>query len=104
MIDLQRSISEWAEATFGPVGSNLSVATRANKEMAELLQALSSDDRNPEAIEEMADVVMCLCRLADRMGIDLESEVKKKLAINKQREWRLDGNGHGYNLHGGLPE
>lgn len=98
MIRLQQAVSEWAEATFGPVGSNISVATRANKEMSELLQALTSDDNHPDAKEEVADVVMVLCRLAQRMGFDLEAEVWKKLALNKKRKWKLDGHGHGYHI------
>jgi hypothetical protein len=67
MNETQESISLWAEETFGPVGSNARVAARANEEMAELLRALSTDDSNPKAAEEAADVVIVLCRLAHRL-------------------------------------
>ena len=106
MIELQKEISKWAEATFGSVGSNMSVATRANKEMSELLQSLTEDDWSPKAAEEVADVVMVLMRLADRMGFSVEAEVQRKLAINKSRQWKLDGHGHGYHVKeqsAGLP-
>jgi len=45
--ETQETISQWAEETFGPVGSNASVAARANQEMSELLRALTSNDDNP---------------------------------------------------------
>lgn len=97
----QRSISAWAEATFGPVSSNARVAARANEEMAELLRALTVDDDSPKAGEEMADIVIVLCRLADRMGIDLFDEMDKKMQINRTRIWAKDGSGHGYHLRDG---
>lgn len=98
MRETQQTISEWAEETFGPVSSNARVAARANEEMAELLRALTADDSNPQAANEMADVLIPLFRLADRMGFDLLGEVDKKMAVNRAREWHLDGSGHGYHV------
>lgn len=95
--ETQRTIAEWAFQTFGPVRSNASIAARANREMAELLFALSvEDDGDEDAIgEEIADVVIVLSRLADRIGIDLAEAVDRKMAKNRAREWVLDGHGHG---------
>lgn len=95
---LQHEISEWADSTFGPVSSNAGIAARANKEMSELLMALSSDDYDPKAGEEIADVVMVLMRLSERMNIDMLAEIVSKLAINRKRKWRLTGDGHGYHV------
>lgn len=97
-VETQRSVSEWIEATFGPAGSNARCAARANEEMAELLRALTSDDDNPRAAPEMADVVILLYRLATRMGVDLHGEVDRKMAINRGRSWVSDGTGHGYHV------
>jgi hypothetical protein len=98
----QHSISAWAHDTFGPAGSNASVAARANKEMSELLQKLAADDLHPEAAEEVADVVIVLYRLATRLGcVDLHAEIDRKMEINRARRWRLDGNGHGYHVKTG---
>ncbi len=36
---------------------------------------------------EMADVLIYLCALANRYGIDLEEMFRKKEAINKTRTW-----------------
>ena len=41
-----------------------------------------ADDRFRAVREEMADVMICLLSLADRMGIDLKAAVNKKLEIN----------------------
>lgn len=92
----QASISSWADRTFGPAGTNMSVARRAHQEMKELLGELAADDGNQKAAGEMADVVCILFRLADRMGFDLLDEVDKKMRINRAREWNLDGKGQGY--------
>jgi hypothetical protein len=46
----------------------------------------------------MADVIIVLSRLADRMGSNLGLEVNKKMAINRSRTWALDNTGHGYHV------
>lgn len=91
----QRSISVWAEETFGVATSNVRTAARANEEMAELIRALSIDDSNPDAITEIADVVIVLYRLADRMGVDLHAVIDAKMQLNRSRVWESDGSGHG---------
>ncbi len=98
MRETQRSISDWADQTFGPVSSNMRIAARANEEMAELLRALSTDDSNWQAVSEIADIVIVLFRLADTLGIDLLNQVDKKMMINRSRQWKQDGSGHGYHL------
>ena len=94
----QESISRWADSTFGPAGSNARVAARANEEMAELMRVLTVDDAHPKASEEIADVVIVLSRLATRLGVDLNDEINRKMAINRKREWKLDNTGHGYHV------
>lgn len=93
----QASINEWITATFGETGSNFSVAARANQEMAELLMALAVDDEHPKAVEEAADIVIVLFRLAERRGLDLMDEIDRKMAINRARKWNV-ANGHGYHV------
>lgn len=98
MIESQMSISMWAEQTFGPVSSNARVAARANEEMAELLRALTADDNHPKAPEEIADILIVLYRLANRMGVDIHNEVNRKMEINRARKWEMDNTGHGYHV------
>jgi NTP pyrophosphatase (non-canonical NTP hydrolase) len=94
----QLSISEWADATFRPVVSNIRVAARANEEMAELLRALTVNDDNPKAAEEIADILIVLYRLATRLGVDLHNQVNEKMVVNRSRTWSQDGSGHGYHV------
>jgi NTP pyrophosphatase (non-canonical NTP hydrolase) len=98
MYETQTSMAIWAYSTFGPVTSRMAIAARANEEMAELLRALSKDDKNPKAIEEAADVVIVLSRLFHEAAVDMWEEVERKMAINRARVWRKDGDGHGYHV------
>lgn len=101
MSETQKTISDWAEETFGPTGSNMRVAVRAQEELTELLRALSVDDLHPKAADEVADVVIVLQRLATRLGVDLWAEVERKMAVNRARVWKLDNTGHGYHVREG---
>lgn len=96
--ETQQTVSRWADETFGVAGSNARVAARANEEMAELLRALTADDRHPKAAEELADIVIVLYRVAERLGVCLHTEIDRKMAINRARVWRLDNTGHGYHV------
>jgi len=94
----QVEISTWADETFGNVSSHARLAARANEEMAELLRAATSDAAPEILLQEIADVVIPLFRLADRCGGDLMQAVDAKMAINRTREWNKDGTGHGYHV------
>lgn len=98
MIETQRTITEWANETFGEAVSNARVAARANEEMAELLRALTNDDKNPKAPEEIADIVIVLYRLASQMGADLGNLIDHKMQINRMRRWKMTDDGHGYHV------
>ena len=37
--------------------------------------------------EEIADIVIYLCAIANRFGIDIEQSFREKEKINKKREW-----------------
>ncbi len=94
----QTTIERWRTETFGPTSSTMRIAVRANEEMSELLRALSTDDGNPKAAEEVADIVIVLYGVATRLGVDLHAEVDRKMMINRARRWSLDGTGHGYHV------
>lgn len=96
--ETQKSVTEWADYTFGPVTSHARVAARANEEMAELLRALTVDDAHPKAAEEIADIFIILYRLASKLGVDIGEEIDRKMAVNRAREWAKDNTGHGYHV------
>ncbi len=101
-IETQESISAWAEEAFGKAGSNARIAGRANEEMAELICAATSDRPARELIEEAADITIILYRLAERNGFDLDAAIDAKMALNRMREWKRDGTGHGYHIEPGV--
>ena len=85
--ETQRSIAAWAWETFGPAASNTRVAVQANEEMAGLLDVLTVDDQSPRAAEEIADIVIVLYRLAERLGVNLHTAVGEKMRLNRKRYW-----------------
>jgi hypothetical protein len=49
---------------------------------------------------EAADVLIVLYGLAGMRGFDLHAEVDRKMAINRARRWRANGDGTGYHIRG----
>ena len=78
MKETQQSISEWASTTFGEVGSNLRVATRAGEEMFELFKEISTSINTEKAITEAADVAIVLYRLCVRLGITIDTSMIRR--------------------------
>jgi len=96
--ETQETISEWVKTTFGTGGTNIRLVTRANEEMAELLAKIAIDETHTEAGEEIADVIINLLRLGTRLNLNVQDEINKKMAINRQRKWRVDESGQGYHI------
>jgi len=94
----QRAVADWSNSTFGEPSSNLSIAIRANEEMAELLRCLIRNDADQEARLEVADVVIVLCRLTERLGGTIVGDVDRKMEINSKRVWKRRGDGHGQHV------
>ena len=70
--ETQESISAWAAETFGEPGSILRVAARVNEEMSELIRAITAEQPKPAVIDEAADVLIVLARLASRLYVELK--------------------------------
>lgn len=87
----QQTITEWSTKMFGE-RSHLSTAVRANKEMAELLSALENGELEV-ACKEVADVVIILMQVAERLGIDLNYAVQYKMDVNEKRQWEKKEDG-----------
>ena len=68
------------------------------EEMGELFKAIRkteniSTDHNSETFligEELVDILIYVCAIANRSGIDLEDAFRAKEEINKRREWRSE--------------
>jgi NTP pyrophosphatase (non-canonical NTP hydrolase) len=65
------------------------------EEIGELFKAIRKSDglkvdsssRIGAADEELADVLIYLCSIANRLGVDLEQAFRQKEAINHKRTW-----------------
>ncbi len=73
-METQESIAAWCEETFGPAPSVARIAARANEEMAELLRHITSGQDAEDIVEEAADVVIVLYRVAHILGFHLQTE------------------------------
>lgn len=100
MVWTQQQISDWADRTFGTAYDALTIGVRANEEMAELLTALAADrvGESAKVMEELADVVIVLKRLAAIHGGDLDAAIDRKMDINAKRDWKLRGDGTGFHV------
>jgi NTP pyrophosphatase (non-canonical NTP hydrolase) len=66
------------------------------EEVGELFKAIRkteniSTDANSETFhigEELADILIYVCAIANRYGINLEEAFRKKEEINKKRVWK----------------
>ncbi len=93
------SITDWQAATFGPVTPERAWA-RFEEEFDEL--HFRDEDSSSDAVaDEAADVVITFAAwVKARTGLDLADAVERKMAINRAREWKLDGAGCGYHVKG----
>ena len=92
----QNTITDWANRTFGEAGYDASVI-RAIEEIQEFLQAVD-DDRRVDVKAEMPDIVITLYRLATVLGFDLLESVDDKMAVNRLRRWKSNGDGTGQHI------
>lgn len=86
-METQDTIREWTDKTFGTVSTTPRVAVRAQEELVELLRALTSENYD-KAPEECADVVIVLCRVADRLGERLDFCMTSPGAVSHERALR----------------
>jgi hypothetical protein len=89
------SVTTWADDTFGPATLTVQLR-RAYEEMDELAtladrMTLGLEPDSPAKLaEEAADIVICLYRF---IGHTDPLAIEKKMAINRKREWKVDGSG-----------
>ena len=84
-VETWETMAAWTSETFGPVSLER-IATRANEEMQELLA-------DPSDVTEAADVCIVLSRYPG-----IADAINRKMAVNRARKWRLNGDGSGYHI------
>lgn len=80
-----------------PGNVTLFYAACASRCLADLLVA-TTRGATCEMLGNLRRIVKYLDTLAICANFDLRAEVDKKMAINRAREWKLDGTGHGYHV------
>jgi len=96
MKETQASIVKWADETFGKA-TRSAAFERLEDEFDEL--KLDAEDMEWSLAKgECADVLITLYRLASALDIDLHAEVDAKMAINRARKWRSNGDGTGQHV------
>lgn len=95
--ETQASIAKWAQDTFGPVSAPRVLIERAQLELDELLEALTTGDVS-QIGAETADVLIILYRLLEMYGLDTQVEVTQKMQKNRARCWRTKGDGTGSHI------
>jgi NTP pyrophosphatase (non-canonical NTP hydrolase) len=94
-------IQAWATQTFGNATVERALS-RAAEEFQELHDALEegfvTTAWRKQIAEECADVVICLCGVCNALGLDLAEAVERKMAKNRLRTWKLNGDGTAYHM------
>lgn len=97
---LQKEVWDWAKETFGN-DSDIGIAIRGNKEMAELLSTMiNRPDASEDIIEECADVAFFLLQVCQFHDGDLLKAVADKLEVNKKRSWEKASDGSFQHVEG----
>ncbi len=93
-VDVIAAAREELMPSGGPV-ENVSAAAAA------LVQLLVIDLASPLFSRRLLHIVGLLNEFATSRGASLGVAIDEKMAINRRRQWRRDGHGHGYHLSAG---
>lgn len=79
-VELLEQVADWSVAMW-PTQQSGSLIKHIQKEISEL-------EDNPTDGEEMADIIILLCRVARNARVNLLEEVERKFAIVQTRQWQ----------------
>jgi len=85
--ELQAEIAAWADQ-LNPDRRPIGIIAKMLEELGELI----ASERIADPLE-LADVLILALDLAHLQGIDVESAIMQKMAINRARKWRIADNG-----------
>ncbi len=95
LADLQRYVAEMERERGFADQTVVQKCLLLGEELGELFKAVRKTEKMPleahqhagTVDEEIADVLIYLCSIANRTGVDLETAFRKKEERNKQRVW-----------------
>ncbi len=97
MKETQASIVKWADETFGPIADEETAAKRMFDEVFEMEDDYFEDQYDKVA-KEFIDVFVTGVRFLAMKGIDFQEALDAKMAINRARKWRSNGDGTGQHI------
>jgi NTP pyrophosphatase (non-canonical NTP hydrolase) len=90
LTELTKEFGTWADTAFEDPAIQ-AYGLKLAQEVMEVnddLEHCNEDESIPSTIAgELADCLLVLCAIANRAGVDLESEARKKFEVNKARTW-----------------
>jgi NTP pyrophosphatase (non-canonical NTP hydrolase) len=99
-LETSATVTAWVDEAFGVTDNEFRRVARGNEEMAELITAIASNESGEKIGEEAADVAILLHLICGRRGLDLNTEIARKMEKNRGRQWRVDATGCGYHVKG----
>ena len=92
--ETSHTIERWRQDTFGTCFNADILVDRAAAEFAEFQAA-----ETPAAqAEEAVDTIIVLLSLLGHFGVDARRAIDAKMAVNRKRQWRLNGDGTGQHV------
>jgi NTP pyrophosphatase (non-canonical NTP hydrolase) len=94
--DLQRYVAELEEERGFSGDTVLHKCLLLGEEVGELFKAvrkhekIKTDSHSDTKVvnEELADILIYVCSIANRYGVDLEAAFRGKEEVNKNRQWK----------------
>lgn len=96
LTDIQNYVKKMEEERGFSNDTMLQKCLLLGEEIGELFKAIRKSEKMKTdnnsvfttVSEEVADIVIVLSCIANRLGIDIEQAFRKKEEINKQRQWK----------------
>lgn len=98
MNETQETITKWAKETFGEstVEASIKRMLKECKELEDKLECGASTYK--DIAEEIADIFITGHRVLYELGFSTDDIVNSKMEINRNRKWKLNGDGTGQHV------
>ena len=97
-METAKTVGEWGLATFG-TPTVLAMLDRMQDELAECEYECHNAIIDPNVVGmELADAVIVAYHMGAVLGVDLQQLINQKMAINRQRKWRIRKDGTGQHI------
>lgn len=91
--DVLKAAKAWL---ISPRGYPMDYAVKAHHNMGALLGHTLGNSTTVAGRAALATCIGELMNVCSALGHDLLAEIDRKMEVNRTRQWKLDGTGHGY--------